>query len=166
MVGWAFLEAWWAHFENGYAAYHRYLEDHFNKMTLAGCINSAEATLLLNKKHHFQIMAIQYGKLRGYDDLNRLGLCPGDCKHDEVGLDGVQVGFRRAQYTCKQPWILNTLSKSTMPGRLDIRAPNIIITQTRLNSRLRSFLAESHPNLSCSRFYLVFFSAIDGNLVL
>ena len=116
MVGWAFFEAWWAHFANGYAAYQRFLVDHFFKMTLAGYISSAEATLLLNKKHHLQLMSIQYGKLRGFDDLNLLGSCPGDCKHDEVGLDGVQVGFRRSQYTCTQPWILNKVCISGLRG--------------------------------------------------
>jgi hypothetical protein len=64
--------------------------DHFFEMKLSGHVTSAEAALLLNQKHKFQLLAIQYSKLRGFDDLNLLGGCPVDCKH-EVGLDGVQV---------------------------------------------------------------------------
>jgi hypothetical protein len=53
MDGWALLESWWAHFSSGYAAYHRYLEYHFLKMTLAGFITPVEATLLLNQSTNF-----------------------------------------------------------------------------------------------------------------
>jgi len=144
MVGWAFFEAWWAHFANGYAAYQRFLVDHLFKMTLAGYISSAEATLLLNKKHHLQLMSIQYGKLRGFDDLNLLGSCPGDCKHDEVGLDGVQVGFRRSQYTCTQPWILNKVCISGLPGLLDLRAPKAIRAIFKTLSSSDYFVYKTH----------------------